>query len=569
MINVTGQREAAEAAFQSAVTSTRPNLLVIAPPGCGKTELLAHRAAFLIPKMQPHQKILALTYSNKAKANLSARLTQILGLERRRRYVTVRNFHGHAAEILRSHGRTLGLDHEFPDPEKTQLATALADNLDGLADSTAAELSNRVEAGLRTAKQRPYTDAQVLDWLRANAEPASVAIESARQAAGTPFFDDLLRHAQRLIRVGEIARLYHEHYGAVLVDEFQDLSPQQLDLALRSCARSRTFVGDPLQGIYSWAGARTVHVERLLRRICGPPEGLGHSYRSSPRVLNLLNSIAHELGGPQLESIDPESWHQGGVATAVRHPTGTVEGQFLVETARKILARNPGATIGVISRAGWRRKPIDTAFADSDLPFQRWDLAIDNDQVVALLRDCAAGLGTALTADTLLTTAYSRLEPADTDTRADVTEAVEQLVGLSTQAGSLAETLDQLRHSDNLDTPIRSGVHLLNAHVGKGQQFDWVFLPGFEDGHVPSFLAKRTAEVVEELRILLVMISRARHGILVTRALELISKKGKPYTTTSSPWSAILLRGMSTMTPAQLDTHIATLPTHSPDQGPT
>ena len=85
------------------------SLLIVAPPGCGKTELLALRAHALIPRLLPGQKILALTFTNRAKANLSERLRRLLGTQRMRRYVTVRNFHGHAAEIVLAHGRTIGL----------------------------------------------------------------------------------------------------------------------------------------------------------------------------------------------------------------------------------------------------------------------------------------------------------------------------------------------------------------------------------------------------------------------------------------------------------------------------
>src|SRR4051812_48840264 len=94
---------------QLAANSDQDNLLVVAPPGCGKTELLALRAVALIPRLRPHQKILALTFTNRAKANLSDRLKKLLGPERFRRYVTVHNFHGHAAEVVLAHGRTLGL----------------------------------------------------------------------------------------------------------------------------------------------------------------------------------------------------------------------------------------------------------------------------------------------------------------------------------------------------------------------------------------------------------------------------------------------------------------------------
>ena len=86
-----------------AASSSEPNLLVIAPPGCGKTELLAMRAVELIPRLRTHQKILALTFTNRAKANLSERLRQLLGPHRFRRYVTVHLSLIHISEPTRLH----------------------------------------------------------------------------------------------------------------------------------------------------------------------------------------------------------------------------------------------------------------------------------------------------------------------------------------------------------------------------------------------------------------------------------------------------------------------------------
>jgi DNA helicase II / ATP-dependent DNA helicase PcrA len=111
---------------QVAAESSAANLLVIAPPGCGKTELLAMRASALIPRLAPHQKILALTFTNRAKANLSDRLRELVGEQRFRRYVTVHNFHGHAAEIIKSHGCTLRLDPDsLTFPSSQTLSKAL------------------------------------------------------------------------------------------------------------------------------------------------------------------------------------------------------------------------------------------------------------------------------------------------------------------------------------------------------------------------------------------------------------------------------------------------------------
>jgi len=539
--------------------SAARNLLVIAPPGCGKTELLARRAEFLIKTLGPGQRILALTFSNKAKANLSERLVRVLGAERKRRFVTVHNFHGHAAEIIQSHGRALGIPVDAEHPDKRTQDNAIDPYLEGLFENEAHEMRTLISDQLRAAKQGPYTDEEVLRRLQAGADSRAREVEAQRQQDQTLFYDDLLRHAQRLLRVRAVARLYRAHYGAVLVDEFQDLSPQQLDIALRSCDTSRTFVGDPLQGIYSWAGARPIQIERVLRRIGGEPLGLGVSYRSSPKVLNLLGIISQQLGGQALTSHEPERWYEGGVAAGGTFSTGADEAVFIRQTAEAILQRDPSSTIGVICRSGWRRKPIDNEFASSGTPCTRWDLAVDNPQIIDIIGDGIARLGGAPKLPDLEAELVNAIGPNDVDTASDIREALGQLEELAEQAGSLSAALAQLRVRDDATEAITPGIHLLNAHTGKGQQFDWVFIPGVEKGNVPSFLAKGKAALEEEKRVLLVMISRAKHGVIISRAESLISKKGKPYGTTVSPWGNSIRAGLDT-DPNGLLEHISHLP---------
>ena len=81
---------------------------------------------------------------------------------------------------------------------------------------------------------------------------------------------------------------------------------------------------------------------------------------------------------------------------------------------------------------------------------------------------------------------------------------------------TLANALGGCRPSPMPDAPVAPGLHLLTAHKGKGQEFDWVVILGLEDGHVPDFRSSTLEEHEEELRVLHVMASRARYGLVAT-----------------------------------------------------
>lgn len=106
------------------------------------------------------------------------------------------------------------------------------------------------------------------------------------------------------------------------------------------------------------------------------------------------------------------------------------------------------------------------------------------------------------------------IDPADIDTREQVDEAFDVLKQSYTSTARAA--IQPIRVSDSKQT-IGPGVHLLNAHKGKGQQFDWVFVVGLEEGHLPGKRNNQGGALAEERRVFIVMLSRARHGLVVTR----------------------------------------------------
>src|SRR4051812_36676024 len=87
---------------------------------------------------------------------------------------------------------------------------------------------DRIVEIFRDIKQRGLTDAQVAAELNARGNRWATRIEVERLAANRATYDDLLRYAELILANDAVAQLYRNHFGAVIVDEYQDLTPQQL-----------------------------------------------------------------------------------------------------------------------------------------------------------------------------------------------------------------------------------------------------------------------------------------------------------------------------------------------------
>ncbi|KQO37249.1 UvrD-helicase domain-containing protein [Aeromicrobium sp. Leaf245] len=529
----------------------KAHLLVVAPPGCGKTEVLAHRAAHQIGLIAENQRVLALTFTKRARSNLEERLRSVVGHARARRQIVVRNLHGFATQVVLAHGRTIGLDMTSLELPKTSTMRKAIQAAGGSGPAL-----YEAERILSEIKRSPLSDEEVLQEIQRRGGGPGVLlaeqVERSRQEANQLHYDDVLRHGQRLLRIPVVARLYQAHFGAVLVDEFQDLSMQQLDLALLSCESRRTFAGDPLQGIYSWAGASPREVEEEVRKTCGDPLRLRESYRSSPKVLESVNSISEQVDpGSSLRSAQPEAWDEGGFSAAVVFQDRVAEAKWLHRLAGAILRQNPNASVGIIARAAWRREDIDEALiGEKAFPVRRWDLAIDDPGTMALIQTAVATLPRGASVEDAREAVLDSLDSADIDSR----ELVDDAFAILERSGATTarNAVRSIRVSDPKQV-IGPGVHLLNAHTGKGQQFDWVFVVGLEEGHLPTKRNNQGDALAEEQRVLLVMLSRARHGLLVTRAHTLEGPHGRYEAQMSRWWSGIRAENMR---PEEVEAHL-------------
>ena len=114
------------------------------------------------------------------------------------------------------------------------------------------------------------------------------------------------------------------------------------------------------------------------------------------------------------------------------------------------------------------------------------------------------------------------------------------------EGAAVAEAIASCRPSSAPGAPVAPGLHLLTGHKGKGQEFDWGFVIGLEQGHIPDFRNTTEEALAEELRVLHVMVSRARYGVVVTFSRNTPSRSGW-WEAAPSLWLS-LLRGAATTT---------------------
>lgn len=515
------------------------DLLVIAPAGCGKTEALALRIQGLLQRSDvcAPQKILVTTFSNRARDNIRERLQDYLPSGTLRDRVTITNFHGLAARLFRAHANVIGLDPTMTIPDGDWVgAQCRAKGFDF-------KTSAAVQTTLRNAKQEPRTDEEVHDYLSAPGREAALAIERQRVSEGQLTYDDLPRLAELILAHDLVADLYQAHFGSVIVDEFQDLTPQQLRIVNRIGYKKTTFAGDLAQGIYGFAGAKPSEIDAAIRAECTEVIEFSESHRSSPAVLAMVNAISSLTAGTMLSSADPASWPSGGLAASVAHQTAAAEGTWVTKVAQAIIGRVPDQRIGIIARTVGRRRFVEEALATTNVPFYRWDDGVLDTDTARTMRSLLArfdirSYDAAADKVAFLREAAGLESIADPSGRESLLDALHWCHDLLRDGVTPSDVRSRVRVGDATTLITASGVHLLTGHVGKGQQFDWVVIIGLEDGVMPDFRATSSDGKIEEARVFSVMLSRARHGVIVSRASSVPTNAGRPMNREASEFLA-------------------------------
>jgi len=289
-------------AQRQAVLTTEGPLLVIAGAGSGKTRTLTYRVAYLLEQGIPADRILLLTFTNKAAKEMMRRVTELLGQEMGSLWGGT--FHSIGNRILRQHANLLGYQRDFTimdrEDAKHLITTCVAEsNIDVKATRfPKAEVLGDIFS-LALNMQQPVAEilAQHYDYfseLAPQVADIEKRYEARKLATNAMDFDDLLVLWLKLLREhADVREHYQRRFQFVLVDEYQDTNRLQSELIDLLAARNRNVmvVGDDAQSIYAWRGANFQNILKFGERYPGAKiYKIETNYRSTPEILNVANA---------------------------------------------------------------------------------------------------------------------------------------------------------------------------------------------------------------------------------------------------------------------------------------
>jgi DNA helicase-2/ATP-dependent DNA helicase PcrA len=282
-----------------AVTTTEGPLLILAGAGSGKTRVLAHRVAYLVgvKGVRPWQ-ILAVTFTNRAAAELRERIVALVGDDGRD--VQTGTFHAVCARVLRRDGAAIGLDPRYVIYDTDDQQTLVKQLLREEDLPTTGEFRPAAILGAISRAKNDMRDADGLEEVALNHHDRIVArlaraYQARLRAVGALDFDDILLEAVRLFQEApDVLARYREKWRYLHVDEYQDTNRAQY-LWVRALAASHhnlCVVGDDDQSIYSWRGADLRNILDFER---DEPNAtvvkLEQNYRSTQLILDAAHAV--------------------------------------------------------------------------------------------------------------------------------------------------------------------------------------------------------------------------------------------------------------------------------------
>jgi DNA helicase II / ATP-dependent DNA helicase PcrA len=352
---------------RKAVLQTEGPLLVLAGAGSGKTRVIAHRVVHLLERGVPARAVLAVTFTNKAAAEMKERIARLAGGAAEARKVTVSTFHAFGARLLREEHDRLLLPAKFAILDSGDQAALVKRLLREVKiDDKRFDVQRLLALLSRLRTTGAAARAAEGDEYELCAQELLPRYELGLRAMGAVDFDDLLLLPLRLFSEhAEVLEKYRGRYRYLMVDEYQDTNQAQLQLLELLCGLRRNLcvVGDDDQSIYAWRGAQVRHMLEFDRKFPGCVEVfLEQNYRSNGNILEAANAVIARNPGRKPKKL----WTDRGRGPNLRlvvAPSDEAEARHVADEIVRISYEEkiPLREIAVLYRTNAQARPIEEA----------------------------------------------------------------------------------------------------------------------------------------------------------------------------------------------------------------
>jgi DNA helicase-2/ATP-dependent DNA helicase PcrA len=361
---------------QEAVLKTEGPLLILAGAGSGKTRVIAHRIAHIVSEqLTEPDRILAVTFTNKAAGEMRTRVETLLRVDCQRMWIST--FHALCARLLRREAPHVGLSRDFVIYDSTDQLTLMKQALREIGQDDSTLQPRLALSRISHAKNRmegPESFA-ANSWNPKEAQIGKlyeIYVQRLKDANALDFDDLLLRTVELFDKAPAVRERYAQKFRFVMVDEYQDTNrPQYLLIQqLAGLHRNLCVVGDPDQSIYKWRGA---DLKNILDFEHDFPEAtivrLERNYRSTQVILDAASSVIAQNRNRKEKRLYTE---RAGGARILYYRAGDDidEAEFIARTSRTALHEDPDNTVAVLYRTNAQSRTVEDALRRAGMAYK-------------------------------------------------------------------------------------------------------------------------------------------------------------------------------------------------------
>ncbi len=363
-------------AQRDAVLTMRGPLLVLAGAGTGKTRVITMRMAELIRQGVPPERILSVTFTNKAAKEMQERTQAILGRRMKSR-PAISTFHAYCVRVLRDEIEALGYPSQFVIYDRGDQESAARKALRDIKVPDAAlrpgDLLSQISRW-KTAGVAPDEASQFIDDDRGYLAAAGYRrYQASLRAAGSVDFDDLLMLTLRLFdEFPEVLERQQDRFEHVQIDEYQDTNELQFRIVAELVRPHRNLcvVGDDDQSIYGWRGAEIKHILGFQQQFPGAKVvRLQDNYRCTTQIIDVANKLVKCNRGRHEKTLIA---HKTGTDVLFKpYPDEQAEAEGVVRDINYLVTQLniPPADIAILFRTNEQPRIFETELRRLRVPY--------------------------------------------------------------------------------------------------------------------------------------------------------------------------------------------------------